>query len=387
MTEERAKYLLSLYFRQGCTPAEQEELYRWVHDADNEEGLRQALQEVWADFAPVDSIDDDRARQMLSEMMPAGRIRRISRKWMAAAAVLIVGGALSYHYFIGAKRDVLPAAPVAIVKPAIQKEDVSPGTTKATLTLGDGSAIVLDTVAGTAVASQGTTKILKQNGRVIYQNGDAAAAGPIYNTLSTARGHEYPLTLSDGTKVWLNASSSIRFPVVFDEKQRDVEITGEVYFEVAKSSKPFSVSAGGAIVQVLGTHFNINAYEDEARLNTTLLEGAVRITKGSSSLLLAPGQQAQIRKNGVIDLNRNADMEEAISWTQGYFHFTDASLETVLRQLSRWYDVDVVYERKPSEETFSGDIQKSLNLSQVLKILDKSQVKFQISGKRLIVIK
>lgn len=415
MTEQRARYLLSLYFRQGCTPGEQQELYSWIHDADDDEGLRRILQEVWADFTPVDVIDGDRAQQMLSRILtketpairddtkeaPAdgaeirrlvsrpvkGRVRLIGRKWTAAAAVLIVGGALSYHYFMGARPAAPPVAPIGITKTAVLKDDVLPGTTKATLTLGDGSAIVLDTVAGTAVASQGTTRIVKQNGRVIYQNDAAPSTGLIYNTLSTARGHEYPLTLSDGTKVWLNASSSIRFPVLFSEKERTVEITGEVYFEVAKNSKPFSVSVGGARVEVLGTHFNINAYEDEARLNTTLLEGTVRITRGTSSLLLAPGQQAQIQKSGTIDLNRNADTEEAISWTQGYFHFTDASLETVLRQLSRWYDVDVIYEKKSADETFSGDIQKSLSLSQVLKILDKSQVKFQISGKRLIVIK
>jgi ferric-dicitrate binding protein FerR (iron transport regulator) len=175
--------------------------------------------------------------------------------------------------------------------------------------------------------------------------------------------------------------------VQFSDKQRAVEITGEVYFEVAMNSKPFSVTAGDARVEVLGTHFNINAYPDEAKLNTTLIEGAVRITRGPSSMVLAPGQQAQIRKNGAMELKKDADVEEAISWTQGYFHFTDASLETVLRQLSRWYDVDIIYERKPADETFSGDIQKSLSLSQVLKILEKNQVKFQISGKRLIVIK
>jgi len=314
-------------------------------------------------------------------------IRPLARKWMAAAAILVIAGSVSFHYLNRKKSAVSVSAPPEIAKIKKPTGDVLPGTTNATLTLDDGSSIVLDTVTSTTVASQGSTRIIKQNGQVVYQNRNNASntTGLIYNTLSTSRGHEYSLALSDGTKVWLNASSSIRFPVQFSDKRRDVSITGEVYFEVAKNSKPFSVSAGDARVEVLGTHFNVNAYEDEARLKTTLIEGAVRITKGSSSIVLAPGQQAQIRKNGSMELKKDADTEEAISWTQGYFHFTDASLETVLRQLSRWYDVDVIYEKHPTDETFSGDIQKSLSLSQVLKILEKSQVKLQISGKRLIV--
>src|ERR1700754_21758 len=242
MTEQRAKYLLSLYFRQGCRPEELDELYRWIHDDSNEEELRGIFTGVWGEFAPVESIDRDRAQQMLSRILTpegakgseegstgSGRVRLLTRRWMAAAAVLIVvvGGVLSYPYFFGAKRPALPAAPGRVVKTTVPKEDVLPGTTQTTLTLGDGSAIVLDTVAGTAVASQGTTKILKQNGSVVYKNDGADAAGPMYNTLSTARGHQYPLTLSDGTKVWLNASSSIRFPVVFGGKERSVEVTGE----------------------------------------------------------------------------------------------------------------------------------------------------------------
>jgi len=395
MTEQRAKYLLSLYFRQDCTPPEQEELYQWIHDCPDDEDLRRIMQEVWAGFSPTDVMDDDRAQQMLSRILttadnaaPAkGLIRPLARKWMAAAAILVIAGSVSFHYLNRKKSAVSVSAPPEIAKIKTPTGDVLPGTTNATLTLDDGSSIVLDTVTSTTVASQGSTRIIKQNGQVVYQNRNNASntTGLIYNTLSTSRGHEYSLALSDGTKVWLNASSSIRFPVQFSDKRRDVSITGEVYFEVAKNSKPFSVSAGDARVEVLGTHFNVNAYEDEARLKTTLIEGAVRITKGSSSIVLAPGQQAQIRKNGSMELKKDADTEEAISWTQGYFHFTDASLETVLRQLSRWYDVDVIYEKHPTDETFSGDIQKSLSLSQVLKILEKSQVKLQISGKRLIV--
>lgn len=409
MTEQRVKYLLALHLRKECTSEEKDELFRWIHDCTDRDVLGRMLTDAWEDFVPEDALGSDRTQQMLSQILmkeepvvmsdPAlhetaletpvvgsagNSIRRIGRRWVAAAAVLIIGGAFGYYTLKVAWPASRQMPLTAQRESALQ--DVLPGTTKATLTLGDGSAILLDTVSSGAFASQGNARIIKKNGRVVYQANATTASGLIYNTLSTTRGHQYPLTLSDGSRIWLNAASSIRFPVLFSGKERSVDITGEVYFEVAKSIKPFIVNAGIAKVEVLGTHFNINAYSDEDQLNTTLLEGSVKVVQGGSALQLARGQQARIRKNGSIELNRNADMEEAVSWTQGYFHFSDAGLKTILRQLSRWYDVDVIFEKQTAGETFSGDIQKSLSLSQVLKILDKNQVRFQINGKRLIVL-
>ena len=386
MTEQRAKYLLSLYFRQGCTPPEQEELYQWIHDCPDDEDLRRVMQEVWADFAPTDVMDDDRAKQMLSRILitahdaPSvkGLIRPMARKWMAAAAVLVIAGSVSFYYLHRRKSTTSLAAPPEIAKINVPKGDVLPGTTNATLTLDDGSSIVLDTVSGTTVASQGSTRIIKQNGQVVYQNRNNASntASLIYNTLSTSRGHEYPLTLSDGTKVWLNASSSIRFPVQFSDKQRAVSITGEVYFEVAKDKhKPFRVTAGDQEIEVLGTHFNINAYSDEDHIKTSLLEGSIKVNR----TLLQPGQ-AFI--HGEIS---PTDVDQDIAWKNGVFNFDNQTLTQVMRQLARWYDLEVVYPQGIPKKKYGGEMGRNLTLDQVLKGLENSGVHFQLNGKRLIV--
>jgi transmembrane sensor len=194
--------------------------------------------------------------------------------------------------------------------------------------------------------------------------------------------------LSDGSKIWLNSASSIRFPVAFNGSERVVEITGEAYFEVAKNpSKPFKVRLNGMEIEVLGTHFNINGYTDEPSIKTTLLEGSLRVTKGNAGVLLTPGQQARLIANGNIELIKNANTEEAVSWIDGYFNFKNASLQTVMRQLSRWYDMDVDFEDKQAQQYFTGDIDKSYNLTQVMKILERSQVRCRIVGKKIVVLR
>jgi len=385
MTEERTHYLLSLYLQQKASPQEQEELFTWLNKLPDDAPLRNLLEQAWEGFVPAETMDAGNAERVLDQVLQR-KERKIFWlpvvKWTAAAVVLLIASAMGYLYFTAQTPNTQQQPAIAVKKDRVSP-DILPGTTSAKLTLGDGSSVLLDTLTGQTIASQGATTIVKMNGQVIYKNGAKERAADIYNTLTTDRGHQYPLTLSDGTKVFLNAASSIRFPVSFNGPQRSVEITGEAYFEVAKNGKPFTVHAGAAKVEVLGTHFNVNAYTDETAMNTTLLEGSVKVSAGNTALMLVPGQQAQI-KDGSIALNKNADTETAISWTQGYFHFNDASLETVLRQLARWYDVDIVYEKHYPDETFGGDIQKSLSLAQVLKLLDKSQVRFRIQGKQLI---
>lgn len=261
-------------------------------------------------------------------------------------------------------------------------EDKEPGKTGAILTLSNGSKIVLDSVGNGLLANQSNTTVSKKNGGLIYAADNNAQV--VYNTMTTPRAHQYHLELSDGTKVWLNASSSITFPTSFAANERKVKITGEVYFEVAKDKKkPFRVLVNDMQVNVLGTHFNVNAYQDEATVNTTLLEGSVLITEKSKKILLKPGQQAQKQKSGVIVINDNVNTDEVIGWKNGLFYFEQANLQTVLRQLSRWYDVDVVYENGVPSRSFEGEIQRDLNLSQVLRILEKNKVHFKIEGKIL----
>jgi ferric-dicitrate binding protein FerR (iron transport regulator) len=212
-----------------------------------------------------------------------------------------------------------------------------------------------------------------------------------YNTITTPRGGQYQVTLSDGTKVWLNAASSIRFPVLFTGNERKVEITGEAYFEVAKNvSKPFKVKTISSEVEVLGTHFNVNAYDDEAVAKTTLLEGLVKVsvpqTGGKlAARFLQPGQQSGITKDGRISVLNNADTEEAVAWKNGRFQFRSADLKSILRQISRWYDVDVVYKGNVDLH-FTGQLTRDDYVSKVFdKLALTGEVHFKIEGKKIIV--
>lgn len=297
------------------------------------------------------------------------------RKLMVAASVVFVVGFGTY--FLSQEENKAPK-----VLAAKKTDDKDAGKTGAILTLSNGSKIVLDSVGNGLLANQSNTTVSKKNGGLVYDaNNDAKV---VYNTMTTPRARQYHLELSDGTKVWLNASSSITFPTSFASNERKVAITGEVYFEVAKDkTKPFKVMVNDMTVNVLGTHFNINAYEDEATVNTTLLEGSVMITEKSKKILLKPGQQAEKQKSGAIAVNDDVNLDEVMGWKNGLFYFENANLQMVLRQLSRWYDVDVVYEKGVPSRAFEGEIQRDLKLSQVLRILEKNKVHFKIEGKIL----
>ncbi|TDE31297.1 MULTISPECIES: FecR family protein [Flavobacterium] len=261
-------------------------------------------------------------------------------------------------------------------------DDKEPGKTGAILTLSNGSKIVLDSVGNGLLTNQNNTAVSKKNGGVVYTAGSDAQI--VYNTMTTPRARQYNLELSDGTKVWLNASSSITFPTAFAANERKVILTGEAYFEVAKDkTRPFRVAVNDMQVNVLGTHFNVNAYNDEDVVNTTLLEGSVLLTEKGKKVLLKPGQQAEKQKSGAIVVKDNVNLEEVMGWKNGVFYFENASIQTVLRQVSRWYDVDVVFEKGVPTRTFEGEIQRNLQLSQVLKILEKNKVRFKIEGKIL----
>jgi ferric-dicitrate binding protein FerR (iron transport regulator) len=197
--------------------------------------------------------------------------------------------------------------------------------------------------------------------------------------------------LADGTKVWLNAASSVRFPVAFTGKERKVEITGEAYFEVAKDkTKPFRVKANSSEIEVLGTHFNVNAYDDEASIKTTLLEGKVKISvpvsgRKSSYKSLFPGEQAEISKDGKIKVKGHADTEEAVAWMNGHFQFKSADIKTVLRQIARWYDVEIEY-RGNIDLHFTGQLTRNENVSKVLnELMLTGEVHFKIDGRKIIV--
>jgi transmembrane sensor len=281
------------------------------------------------------------------------------------------------------------------------KNDLPPGVNGAILTLANGQYIVLDSAGNGTLAVQGNTRLINHNGQIIYAGESKSSQELLYNTMTTPKGRQYQLMLADGTKVWLNASSSIRFPTAFTGKERKVEITGEAYFEVAPPAgghekTPFRVhidpSSGGEgiDIEVLGTHFNVNAYSEEATVQTTLLEGAVKVSMGNDGTILRPGQQARINQSGGpsgnINVLSDVDMDVVMGWKNGYFSFHHTDLRAVMRQIARWYDVDITYTGKVPDRRFGGEISRNSNASEVLKILEESKVYFRIEGKKIFVL-
>ncbi len=386
---QNIRLLLEKYFSGTLSEDERELLDEWYHSFTDTETELQA--------------GEDQTEQQLSERIKGRILHTIhngntrstvtsQNKWKIAVAVASVLLVLSAGVFFilknnGSKQLVAKAAPAQ----TDTKNNIVPGGNKATLTLANGSIISLDSAANGLLTRQGNIKIQKlANGLVAYDinSEKILSKGKVeYNTISTPRGGEYQVTLSDGTKVWLNAASSIRFPVVFTGKERKVIITGEAYFEVAKNKeKPFKVEANSSEVEVYGTHFNVNAYGDEADIKTTLLEGKVKVSvPGQSPEFLLPGQQADINKQGKIKVLDDVDTNIAVAWMHGYFQFKSADLQSILRQISRWYDVDIVYEGNVSLH-FTGQLNKNLEVSKVFKTLSlTNEVHFSIKDKKIIV--
>jgi len=270
-------------------------------------------------------------------------------------------------------------------------EDIKPGENKATLTLANGKKIILTKSMKGQLSIQGGMNVLMTTGGTIAYtpaNGESGSENKIaYNTLTTKKGEQFPLVLADGTQVMLDAASSITFPVAFNGKERTVSITGQAYFKVVHDPQhPFQVSVKGQIIRDIGTEFNINAYDDEGSVKTTLLAGSVKISKANESVVLSPGQQSQIADNGnQIILIKNADTETAVAWKNGLFQYTNANIQAVMRQFARWYDVDIQYEGNIPQREFSGKIERNLNASQVLDLLHFTKIHFKIDGKKIIV--
>jgi transmembrane sensor len=317
---------------------------------------------------------------------PARIVSMLSNKWMRYAAVLLVFAGIGLFFVLQRNNSRNAHQQVAQEN---NVNDVAPGKNGAILTLMDGSQVVLDSLGNGWLTTQSGTKVQLVNGQLVYEAGAAPPVAVGYNTMSTPKGRQFQLVLPDGSKVWLNAASSIRYPIVFNGGERKVAITGEAYFEVAHdASKPFRVMVNNETeVEVLGTHFNINAYHNEESINTTLLEGAVRIRNNQQRIVLSPGQQAQVSNQQDIKVVDDVDVEKVMAWKNGVFNFDDASLQEVMRQLERWYDIEVVYEKGVPPLEFYGKMGKDLPLSAVLSGLEKSNVHFRLEeGRKLIVL-
>lgn len=310
-------------------------------------------------------------------------------KWLAAASVLVIFSIAAFVFLTRQPtNETAVAKNEATVSPTVN--DITPGTNQATLTLADGSVIALDDKANGVISEQQGAVVKKAaDGHVLYATNEKAAA--VINTISTPNGGQYRLTLADGTNVWLNAASSITFPTAFTGSTREVKITGEAYFEVVKDKQhPFKVISENQVIEVLGTHFNVNTYNDEPAEKTTLLEGSVRVTRNgtneTSAKVLVPGQQSVLHRSKTTIRVQAADTEEAVAWKNGYFKFDRVDIQTIMRQVARWYNVEIEYRGGISDDVFVGKIARSENVSGVLRILALSKIKTAVEGRKIIVI-
>ena len=387
MAPERSRipYLLTCWRENRCTREEFEECLQYFADGQNDPVLLEWMEEEWdllnKEEFKVKNFDHLYPDFQSDKLLHPVKIRRIS--WLrivAAASVVLILTIVGISYF-NVKPQIQP--PIAN-----HKVDILPGSNKAILTLGNGTKIILDSAANGALAKQGNANIIKtDSGKLAYNTTKEKSTESIYNTLSTPRGGQYQLSLPDGTRVWLNSASSITYPTAFNRSERNVSITGEAYFEVTKDkTKPFHVKVNEMEVAVLGTHFNINAYPDEKEIKTTLFEGAVNITTTKRSKRLSPGEQASVNNNS-ITLTKNVDLDQVIAWKSGYFEFDKMDLPTVMRQVSRWYDVDIRYEASYPDTRFGGRISRNLKLSEILQLLETSGVHFNVENKKLTIIK
>lgn len=383
METKRAKELLLQYQKDDCTPQEKQVVEEWYKqlvetgECTLDESGRKQLQELM-EARLLELINNQ--KELVHEM-PSWR----TRGWWAVAAsiVLALGFASYFLLFNNPKQEVARI----VTEEQRFKNDVDPGQYKARLTLADGRTIILDSAALGELVKQGNTIVLNKKGQLVYKAGGNNSE-VLYNTLSTAKGEMYATVLADGSKVWLNSVSSIKYPVAFTGKERRVEITGEAYFEIKHDSKmPFVVNVNGMEVHDLGTEFNINAYADEEVIKTTLVEGSAKVVKENNSQLLSPGQQLQLNTTGEMNLINNADIDEAVAWRSGRFLFKSIDIKNLMRQLTRWYDVDVNYETVPVTR-FNAKISRETPLSSILKALELTgEVRFRIEGKKVVVMR
>lgn len=363
--QERYRQLAARMLNGTITPEEEAELLAWYDEDDgrplevphSREALRaRLLNNIQKDITPVIPM---RARFV---------------RLTAAAAVLAVIS-LTGWYFL---KQTAATKPSAAGTEQLAQQDLQPGTDGAVLRLANGTTIVLDTAGNGLLAGS----ISKAGNSLIVGDADNKPAAGALHSLTTPRARQQQLVLPDGTHIWLNAESSIRFPAAFTGKTREVEITGEAYFEVAKDAgKPFIVHAQKTSVEVLGTHFNVMAYHNEPAIQTTLLEGAVKVNAGQQHLLLKPGQQGITNAAGEMKLIKDADTDMAVAWKNGEQVFRNTPLTAILRQVERWYDVDVVYTDKlPEDITFSGEVPRGVTLGELLRVFESNKLHFTINA-------
>ena len=381
---DRITSLFEKYKNNQCSSEELEELLAYFSLTGNEKLLKDNIDKVLLQEGMSDAELERETQEVYAQLQTKLTKRNspltiLSLKWAAAAAVIIIFGLGSYLFIHQSNR--APQTAQHRVK------DIAPGSNKAVLTLANGKKISLTDAGEGRLAQQNNVAINKaKNGELSYDISTGNLSSVIrWDTLTIPRGGQYKLILADGTKVWLNAGTAMRYPEVFSNNNRSIELLyGEAYFEVVhNAAAPFRVLMKEQVVEDLGTHFNINAYADEPDVTTTLLEGKVKVSKGAQSQIINPGQQSITRQTSNDITVGIGNAESAISWKEGHFHFQSADVQTVMRQLSRWYDVDVTYNGTIPARTISGDIDRNATLSTALKIIGLLNIHYQVEGRTI----
>ncbi|MGN6417345.1 MAG: FecR family protein [Pseudobacter sp.] len=401
--------LLQKYIEDGLTPDELLAFLQLARDPANGLLLDKAVREQLESTDFTDLSEGMDIEQQFREVLQKARagsealnahpaeVKRTGFlfRWVAAASVLAVLAGAAFWWKLSDRQEQ-----VSVVTPS----DIAPGTSGAILTLADGSRVVLDSLGNGLVATQSGTKVELEDGRLTYLPTASGEGAPAYNTMSTPKGRQFQLKLPDGTSVWLNAASSIQYPIAFTNGERRVLVTGEAYFEVAQDArKPFIVEVNNLTeVEVLGTHFNVNGYMDEGATIATLLQGAVKVTPVNEGIsaekgqarrhagqVLRPGQQGIVKSSGnhAQLLVQNADIEKVMAWKNGYFNFEGANIREVMKQLERWYDIKVVYENGVPDVMFFGEMSRNVNLAELISALQEMKLGVNLrldSGRRLI---
>ncbi len=397
--KQRLTELLRLLADRQATPEQRDELFMRMAEKGRENIVNGLLETYWQGIDPEAGLfAAGESAHLLQRILSAAEAQgarppeevplRSYRVFYRAAAACVLLLLLAGTYL--AVRRTGPDAPVAATF-----ENISPGGEKATLTLANGRKIALDDVPVGVLAEQGAVTISKPGeGSLVYHLDDLTGRSPgreavEYHTISTPVGGKYRVVLPDGSRVWLNAATTLRYPTRFEGAQRRVELKGEAYLEVNTLGRngervPFQVLSGDQLVEVLGTHFNINSYEDEKIAKTTLLEGSIRVRSvaGGRELKLVPGQRSELSANGELKLFKDADMEEAVAWKDDFFSFNGSDVRSVMRQISRWYDVEVQFEPGLPREHMTGYISRKVPLSRVVTMLEQtSDLRFRLEGR------
>ena len=415
------------YFEQGSlifkhlngrlTEQEKEELDRWIQENDQNKALFARLTDEHNLVSQLNDFSFSNKDEAWERIVLETGFRKNShtsavyRSWLkyAAAAILLIISGVTLFKILNTRDNM--ENQIAVTS---QKPDLLPGKNKAVLTLADGSEILLDEVSKGQIARQENILITKtDDGQLVYtlnktKNPESGTAAiPTFNNISTPRGGQYKVILPDGSKVWLNAASTLKYPTEFSDTGRKVELKGEAYFEIAKAEYikdgrkhriPFLVLSAGQSVEVLGTRFNVNSYANERNVTTTLVEGSVRVIsatnktdnireKAGHEIMLRPGEQSRLSLAGKdpVPVVSKADMDEVIAWKNGEFQFKNADIQTIMRQISRWYDVEVEFQGKIPDTKYRGKIPRNVPVSQLFEILQTSGVNFKIEGRKIIV--